>query len=88
MRRSSKQSGKVRLSKCAAVLLLMTIQPEAWSSTEARFAKPIAEERVVIRVMGTEERAVPKMRGESKKKGIKREDKAEMKSGTGPKGSR
>ena len=30
----------------AAVLLLMTIQPEAWSSTEARFAKPIAEERV------------------------------------------
>ena len=72
----------------AAVLLLMTIQPEAWSSTEARFAKPIAEERVVIRVMGTEERAVQKMRGESKKKGTKREDKAEMESGKEPKGSR
>ena len=88
MRRSSKQSGKVRLSKWAPVLLLMTIQPEAWSSTEARLAKPIAEERVVIRVMGTEERVVQKMRGKSKKEGIKREDKAEMESGTGPKGSR
>lgn len=88
MRRSSKQSGKVRLSKCAAVLLLMTIYPEAWSSTEARFAKPIAEERVVIRVMGTEERAVQEMRGESEKNGTKREDKAEMESGKGPKGSR
>ena len=72
----------------AAVLLLMTIQPKAWSSTEARFAKPIAEERVVIRVIGTEERAVQKMRGESEKKGIKREGKAEMESGKEPKGSR
>lgn len=88
MRRSSKQSGKVRLSKWAPVLLLMTIQPEAWSSTEARLAKPIAEERVVIRVMGTEERAVQKTSGEAKKKGIKREDKAEMESGKEPKGSR
>ena len=88
MRRSSKQSGKVRLSKCAAVLLLMTVYPEAWSSTEARFDKPITEERVVVRVMGTEERVVQKMRGELKKEGIKREDKAEMESGTGPKGSR
>ena len=66
----------------AAVLLLMTIQPEAWSSTEARFAKPIAEERVVIRVMSAEKG------GEAEKKGTKREDKAEMESGKEPKGSR
>ncbi len=77
-----------RKQEWTAVLLLMTIQPEAWSSTEARFAKPIAEERVVIRVMGTEERAVQKMRGESEKKETKREDKAEMESGQEPKGSR
>ena len=67
---------------------MMTIQPEAWSSTEARFAKPIAEERVVIRVMGTEEKAVQKVRGESEKKEIKIEDKVEMESGKGPKGRR
>ena len=72
----------------AAVLLLMTIQPEAWSSTEARFAKPIAEERVVIRVMSAEEGIAQKMRGESEKKGTKREDKTEMESGKEPKGSR
>lgn len=70
------------------MLLLMTIQPEAWSSTEARFAKPISEERVVIRVMGAEESAVLKLRGESEKKETKREDKAEMESGKEPKGSR
>ena len=72
----------------AAVLLLMTIQPEAWSSMEARFTKPIAEERVVIRVMGTEKRAVQEMRGEAEKNGTKREDKAEMESRKEPKGSR
>ena len=71
----------------AAVLLLMTIQPEAWSSTDARFAKPIAEERVVIRVMSAEEGVAQKERGELEKKGTKREDKAEMESGKGPKGS-
>ena len=76
-----------RKQQWAAVLLMMTIQPEAWSSTEARFAKPIAEERVVIRVMGTEEKAVQKVRGESEKKEIKIEDKVEMESGKGPKGS-
>ena len=70
------------------MLLLMTLQPEAWSSTEARFAKPIAEERVVIRVMGTEEKAVQKMRAEAEKKGTKREDKAEMESEKEPEGSR
>ena len=37
-----------RKQQWAAVLQLMTIQPEAWSSTEARFSKPITEERVVI----------------------------------------
>lgn len=72
----------------AAVLLLMMIQPEAWSSTEARFAKPIAEERVVIRVMSAEESVAQKEGGESEKKGTKREDKAEMESGKEPKGSR
>ena len=72
----------------AAVLLLMTIQTEAWSSAEARFSKPITEERVVIRVMGTEERAVQKMRGESEKNGTKREGNAEMESGKEPEGSR
>ena len=77
-----------RKQQWAAVLLLMTIQTEAWSSTEARFSKPITEERVVIRVMGTEERAVHKMSGESEKNGIEREDKAEMESGKEPKGSR
>lgn len=66
----------------------MTIQPEAWSSTEARFAKPIAEERVVIRVMGTKEIAAQEVSGESEQKGVKREDKAEMGSGKEPKGSR
>lgn len=70
------------------MLLLMTIQPEAWSSTEARFAKPIAEERVVIRVMGTKEIAAQEVSGESEQKGVKREDKAEMGSGKEPKGSR
>ena len=70
------------------MLLLMTIQPEAWSSTEARFAKPIAEERVVIRVMSAEKGIAQKMRGESEQKGVKREDKAEMGSGKEPKGSR
>lgn len=78
----------LRKFQWAAVLLLMTVQPEAWSSTETRFAKPIAEERVVIRVMGTEERAVRKARGGLEEKGTKREDKAEMESGKGPKGSR
>ena len=72
----------------AAVLLLMTIQPEAWSSTEARFAKPIAEERVVIRVMSAEKGVAQKVGGESEKKGTEREDKAEMESGKEPKGSR
>ena len=66
----------------------MTIQPEAWSSTEARFAKPIAEERVVIRVMGTKENADQEVSGELEKKGTKREGKAEMESGKEPKGSR
>ena len=77
-----------RKQQWAAVLLLMTIQPEAWSSTEARFAKPIAEERVVIRVMGTEEIAAQEVSGESEQEGVKREDKAEMGSGKEPKGSR
>lgn len=77
-----------RKQQWAAVLLLMTIQPEVWSSTEARFAKPIAEERVVIRIMGAGERIVQKARGESEKKGTKKEDKAEMESGKEPKGSR
>ena len=71
-----------------AMLLLMTIQPEAWSLTEARFAKPIAEERVVIRVMGTKEIAAQEVSGESEKKETNREDKAEMESGKEPKGSR
>ena len=88
MRRSSKKSEKVRLSKWAAVLLLMTIQQEAWSSTESRLTKSIAEERVVIRVMDTEESVAQEMRGESDKKGTKRGDKAEMESEKGPKGSR
>ena len=57
----------------AAVLLLMTIQPEAWSSTEARFAKPIAEERVVVRVMSAEESVAQKVGGEAEKKGWNRE---------------
>lgn len=77
-----------RKQQWTAVLLLMTIQPEAWSSTEARFAKPIAEERVVIRVMGTKEIAAQEVSGESEQKGVKREDKAEMGSGKEPKGSR
>jgi len=88
VRRSSKKSEKVRLSKWAAVLLLMTIQPEAWSSTEARFAKPIAEERMVIRVMGTKEVAAQEVSGESEKRETNREDKAEMESEKGPKGRR
>ena len=70
------------------MLLLMTIQPEAWSSTEARFDKPITEERVVIRVMGTRENAAQEVSGELEKKGTKREDKAEVESGKEPKGSR
>lgn len=78
----------LRKLQWAAVLLLMTIQPEAWSSTEARFAKPIAEERVVIRVMSAEESVAQKEGGESEKKGTMREDKAEMESGKEPKGSR
>lgn len=77
-----------RKQQWAAMLLLMTIQPEAWSSTEARFAKPIAEERVVIRVMGIKEIAAQEVSGESEQKGVKREDKAEMGSGKEPKGSR
>ena len=77
-----------RKQQWTAVLLLMTIQPEAWSSTEARFAKPIAEERVVIRVMGTKEIAAQEGSGESEKKETNREDKAEMESGKEPKGSR
>ena len=77
-----------RKQQWAAVLLLMTIQPEAWSSTEARFAKPITEERVVIRVMGTKAIAAQEVSGESEKKGTKREDKAEMESEKEPKGSR
>ncbi|MFQ9392267.1 MAG: hypothetical protein ACLR2C_09445 [Parasutterella excrementihominis] len=77
-----------RKQQWTAVLLLMTIQPEAWSSTEARFAKPIVEERVVIRVMGTKEIAAQEVSGESEQKGVKREDKAEMGSGKEPKGSR
>ena len=78
----------LRKLQWAVVLLLMTVQPEAWSSTEARFAKPIAEERVVIRVMSAEEGVAQKVRGELEKKGTKIEDKAEMESGKGPKGSR
>ena len=77
-----------RKQQWATVLLLMTIQPEAWSSTEARFAKPIAEERVVIRVMGTKEIAAQEVSGELEKKETNREDKAEMESGKEPKGSR
>ena len=77
-----------RKQQWATVLLLMTIQPEAWSSTEARFAKLIAEERVVIRVMGTKEIAAQEVSGESEKKETNREDKAEMESGKEPKGSR
>ena len=77
-----------RKQQWAAMLLLMTIQPEAWSSTEARFAKPIAEERVVVRVMSAEESVAQKVGGEAEKKGTKREDKAEMDSGKEPKGSR
>ena len=77
-----------RRQEWAAVLLLMTIQPEAWSSTEARFDKPITEERVVIRVMETKENAAQEVSGELEKKGIKREDEAEMESGKEPKGSR
>ena len=77
-----------RKQQWAAMLLLMTIQPEAWSSTEARFAKLIAEERVVIRVMGTKEIAAQEVSGESEKKETIREDKAEMESGKEPKGSR
>ncbi|MTT73627.1 hypothetical protein GMD27_07055 [Parasutterella excrementihominis] len=77
-----------RKQQWTAVLLLMTIQPEAWSSTEARFAKPIAEERVVIRVMGTKEIAAQEVSGELEKKETNREDKAEMESGKEPKGSR
>ena len=77
-----------RKQQWVAMLLLMTIQPEAWSSTEARFAKPIAEERVVIRVMGTKEIAAQEVSGESEKKETNREDKAEMESGKEPKGSR
>ena len=75
-----------RKQQWAAMLLLMTIQPEAWSSTEAR--KPIAEERVVVRVMSAEESVAQKVGGEAEKKGTKREDKAEMESGKEPKGSR
>lgn len=78
----------LRKLQWAAVLLLMTIQPEAWSSTEARFDKPITEERVVIRVMSAEEGVAQKVRGELEKKGTKREDTAEMESGKEPKGSR
>ena len=78
----------LRKLQWAAVLLLMTVQPEAWSSTEARFDKPITEERVVIRVMGTKENADQEVSGELEKKGTKREDKAEMESGKEPKGSR
>ena len=78
----------LRKLQWAAVLLLMTVQPEACSSTEARFAKPIAEERVVIRVMGTKENADQEVSGELEKKGTKREGKAEMESGKEPKGSR
>ena len=78
----------LRKLQWAAVLLLMTIQPEAWSSTEARFDKPITEERVVIRVMGTKENADQEVSGELEKKGTKREGKAEMESGKEPKGSR
>ena len=77
-----------RKQQWAAVLLFMTIQPEAWSSTEARFAKPIAQERVVIRVMSAEEGVAQKERGESEKKETKRGDKAEMESGKEPKRSR
>ena len=77
-----------RKQQWVAMLLLMTIQPEAWSSTEARFAKPIAEERVVVRVMSAEESVAQKVGGESEKKGTEREDKAEMESGKEPKGSR
>ncbi len=68
--------------------MLMTAQQEACSSTEARFAKPIAEERVVIRIMGTKEIAAQEVSGESEKRKTNREDKAEMESGKEPKGSR
>lgn len=78
----------LRKLQWAAVLLLMTVQQEAWSSTEARLSKPIAEERVVIRVMGTKENAAQEVSGESEKKETNREDKAEMESGKEPKGSR
>lgn len=78
----------LRKLQWAGVLLLMTVQQEACSSTEARFDKPITEERVVIRVMGTKENAAQEVSGELEKKGNKREDKAEMESGKEPKGSR
>lgn len=78
----------LRKLQWAGVLLLMTVQQEACSSTEARFDKPITEERVVIRVMGTKENAAQEVSGELEKKGTKREDKAEMESGKEPKGSR
>lgn len=68
--------------------MLMTAQQEACSSTEARFAKPIAEERVVIRIMGTKEIEAQEVSGESEKRETNREDKAEMESEKGPKGSR
>lgn len=77
-----------RKQQWTAVLLLMTIQPEAWPSTEARFAKPIAEERVVIRIMGTKEIEAQEVSGESEKRETNREDKAEMESEKGQKGSR
>ena len=51
------------------MLLLMTIQPEAWSSTEARFAKPIAEERMVI---STKETVVQKEKGVRKERNQER----------------
>ena len=51
------------------MLLLMTIQPEAWSSTEARFVKPIAEERMVI---NTKETVVQKEKGARKERNQER----------------
>ena len=78
----------LRKLQWAGVLLLMTVQQEACSSTEARFDKPITEERVVIRVMGTKENADQEVSGELEKRGSKIEDKAEMESGKEPKGSR
>lgn len=77
-----------RKQQWAAVLLMMTIQPECLVINGSAICQAVAEERVVIRVMSAEESVAQKVGGESEKKGTKREDKAEMESGKEPKGSR